>query len=464
VTAERLSALDASFLAVETESAPMHVGWVATFEPPEHGSAPGFEELFARLAGRLGGAPRYRQKLVSVPLGLHDPVWVDDAGFDARTHVRHAEGGDLGAIADLVLSSPLARGRPLWEIWIADQLSAGGFALVGKMHHCMVDGIALAELGKLVLDASPDAPAGAEDSAGGWTARPLPRPGELMARALRERARNGAELALAPVRLAGSPARVLGLPGAAGRGARTLAHTLLPPAPDSPLNRPGSVRRRHIRVSCPLEDVRAVRRRHRVTPNDVVLAGCAGALRRFAERRGEKPRPLKAMIPADVRTSGDAAGTGNRIAFLFVTLPCDEPDPVERLRAIHRATAQRERDGEAADVDAAFRALALTPGPVQHLLARAFAHPRLFNLTISTVPGPAVSRYLLGCRLREVYSAVPLARRHALSIGVVLVAGRACFGIYADAAALPDADAFGADLERSLEELFASGRRAAAIR
>jgi WS/DGAT/MGAT family acyltransferase len=196
-----------------------------------------------------------------------------------------------------------------------------------------------------------------------------------------------------------------------------------------------------------------VRRRFGVTPNDVVLAACAGALRRFALRHGDAPRTLKAMVPADVRSSEDAAGTGNRISFLFIPLPCDEPDPVARLQAVNRVTAQRRRDGGAEDVDAAFRALARTPAPVQHTLARAFAHPRFFNLTVSSVPGPAVPRYLRGCRLRHVHSAVPLAGRHAVSVGVVTVAGSACFGITADARTLPDGDALGRDLDAAVDEL-----------
>jgi WS/DGAT/MGAT family acyltransferase len=271
-----------------------------------------------------------------------------------------------------------------------------------------------------------------------------------------ERSADGAALVLAPLRLATSPTRLAELPGATRRGARTAAHTLLPRAPRSPLNQPGSAQRHHVRLTRPLQDLRDVRRRFGVTPNDVVLAACAGALRRFAERRGEAPRPLKAMVPADVRTGADAAGSGNRISFLFIELPCDEPDPVARLQAVSQATAQRRRDGEADDVDAAFRVLARTPGPFQRLLARGFAHPRLFNLTVSSVPGPAVPRFLYGCRLRELHSAVPLAGRHAVSIGVVTVAGNACFSVYADAAALPDADALGADLEAALDELLAA--------
>jgi WS/DGAT/MGAT family acyltransferase len=454
VSAERLSALDASFLAVESATSPMHVGWVAVFDPPERGPRPKFDELFEHIAGRLGRAPRYRQRLAGVPLALHDPVWVDDAAFDPGDHLLPADGEDLTALVDDVLSSPLKRDRPLWEISIAPRPD-GGVALVGKMHHCMVDGQAVVELGNLLLDAD----------AGGWreanpepvwAPAPVPSTRERLASAMIDRAGDGAALVLAPARVLGSPRRLRELPGAVGRVARTAAHTLLPPAPSSPLNQPASARRHHVRVTRRVDELRAIRRRYRVTPNDVVLAACAGALRRFTERRGEPPVALKAMVPADVRSSRDAAGTGNRISFVFLELPCDEPDPVVRLRAVSRATAQRRKDREAEELDAAFGAIARTPTPLQHALAHAFAHPRLFNLTISSVPGPAVPRYLHGCRLREVHSAVPLAARHALSIGVVTVAGNACVGITADARTLPDADEFGADVDAAMDELLAA--------
>ena len=453
MTCERLSALDAAFLAVEGPSAPMHVGWVAVFDPPDTGSPPGFLELYEHIAGRLDRAPRYRQRLAGVPLGLHGPVWVDDSGFDPAAHLLRADGEDLTALVDAILSSPLARDRPLWEIWIAGALPEGRIALVGKMHHCMVDGVAVAELGELLLGPESDASGGVSPSERGWSQTPAPSRAARLVRGLVDRVAEGAAVALAPARLASSPSRVRGLPGAVVGGARTLAHALLPPAPSSPFNRPGSAGRHHVRVTRSVDDLRALRRRFGVTPNDVVLAACAGALRRFAERRGEAPQRLKVMVPADVRSQTDTAGTGNRISFVFIELPCEEPDPVARLKGIHRATAQRERDGEAEDLDAALGALALTPGPVQWALAYAFAHPRLFNLTISTMAGPAVPRYLCGCRLREAYSAVPLAGSHALSIGVVTVDGRACFGIYADALTLPDADGLASDLDGALDEL-----------
>jgi len=384
-----------------------------------------------------------------VPLGLHEPVWADDSRFDPAEHLLHAQGADLDPIVDGILSTPLPRDRPLWQMWIADELPGDRVALIGKMHHCMVDGAAIAELGRRILDAAPDAEPPAEP---GWRApAPEPSPRARLARGALDRAADGARLALTPARLAAAPGRIRELPGLA----RTMAHTLLPPAPDSSLNAAGAAARRHVRVSRSLDDLRAVRRRFGVSPNDVVLAACAGGLRRLAELRGERPRRLKVMVPADVRSAEDDAGSGNRISFAFLELPCDEPDAVARLEAIHATTARRQRDGDAEDLDAAFGLIALTPSPIQRALANAFAHPRMSNLTISSVAGPAVPRYLHGCRLYEVHSAVPLSSRHALSIGVVIVAGRVCFGLFADAQTLPDADELGEDVGAAFDELLA---------
>jgi len=445
---ERLSPLDASFLAVEGDTTPMHVGWVAKFDGP----SPGFDALFEHLSGRLSLAPRFRQRLADVPLGVHDPVWADDPHFDPAEHLR-SDSGDLDEIVDRILSSPLPRDRPLWEMTIVD---GEQLALVGKMHHCMVDGTAAVQLTNLLLDQEPEARNGAPvDARNGqradWTAVPEPSAGERLVRGVLDRTGDVAALAAAPLRLAAAPHRV---PGAVARGLRTGARTLLPPAARSPFNQPTSAHRHHVRVTRSLDEIRSVRRRFRVRPNDVLLAAVAGALRGYFTERGEAPQPLKAMVPADVRASDDAE-TGNRISFVFFELPCDEPDPAVRVQRVHEATATRDEDGTAEALDAAFRALARTPGPVQHALAQAFAHPRLFNLTVSSVPGPAVPRYMHGCRLREVHSSVPLAARHALSIGFVTVAGNACMGITADPATLTDADAIAPHFNAALDELLA---------
>jgi diacylglycerol O-acyltransferase / wax synthase len=453
---DRLSALDAAFLAIERPEAPMHVGWVALFDPPESGPAPTAEQFLDHIGTRLAHAPRYHQRLEGVPLGLHEPIWVDDDRFDSTAHLIPAGERELDELVDAMLSTPLPRDRPLWQM-SATTTPEGRIAFVGKAHHCMVDGTAVVELGNLLLDAEPDGWRKRSTEAE-WAPSAVPSARDRLARAVVDRAGDGAALVSAPVRLLGSPRRLVGLPGSVQRGSRTLAHTLLPPAPGSPLNRTGSPRRHHVRATRSLDDIRTVRRSFGVTPNDVVLATCAGALRRFALRRGDEPQRLKAMVPADVRGGDDDAGTGNRISFVFLELPCDVPDPVERLTLLAAANAQRRRDGEADSLDAAFGLLARTPTPLQRALAQGFAHPRLFNVTVSSVAGPAVPRYLRGCRLRTVHSAVPLAGRHGLSIGVVTAARNACFGVTADPELLPDADHLADDLDAALEELLSSAR------
>ena len=151
----RLSALDASFLAVETPTAHMHVGWAATFAPPARGRLPGFSQLRDHIELRLARAPRYRQKLAPVPLGLYSPEWVDDPAFSVDRHVYRAP-GPLADLADEVMSVPLRRDRPLWEIWVCEDADRQELGMVGKVHHCMVDGLAAVELGSLLLDPTPE--------------------------------------------------------------------------------------------------------------------------------------------------------------------------------------------------------------------------------------------------------------------------------------------------------------------
>ena len=244
----RLSALDASFLAVERDDAPMHVGWVATFDGPR----PGFAAVRDHLAERLEGAPRFRQKLAPVPLGLHEPVWADDPGFDPAAHVRRAEGGDLDAIVDGILSTPLRRDRPLWEIWVADELPRDRLRadrqdapLHGRRRRRRGARAARARRGsrrrRAPRRADPRSPA------------PAPSPAARLARGAIDRTVDGARLVLAPARVATSPDRLRALPSLA----RTAVHTLLPPAPGSSLNIAGTGARRHVRVSRSLDDVRA---------------------------------------------------------------------------------------------------------------------------------------------------------------------------------------------------------------
>ncbi|MDQ3723681.1 MAG: wax ester/triacylglycerol synthase family O-acyltransferase, partial [Actinomycetota bacterium] len=201
----RLSALDAAFLSLESAEAPMHVGWAALFAPPDAGPRPHFEDVLAHIESRLGRAPRYRQKLASVPFGLGDPVWVDDPSFDIADHVLQASHGDFAALVDEVLSAPLEHDRPLWELWIAEELGDGMIGVVGKAHHCLVDGLAAVELMALLLDPSPDVVGADEHAVNGWLPRPLPSAMTLAGDALSQQLDEARRLAALPLGWARSP-------------------------------------------------------------------------------------------------------------------------------------------------------------------------------------------------------------------------------------------------------------------
>jgi diacylglycerol O-acyltransferase / wax synthase len=446
MTHDRLSPLDASFLAVETPTAHMHVGWAAYFDPPDTGRRLGFEPLAAHIAARLERAPRWHQRLVGVPLGVHEPIWEDDPSYDPANHLHRGSGGSLGPIAEAVLSVPLPRDRPLWDMWIVPELEDGRMGIVGKAHHCMVDGIAALELAAVLLDRSPDGDDGAAPPEGA-PRRPAGA-AERLARAVGDRAREGTALAALPVRLALRPGAALRMGGAVARAA-------LPPAPASPVTGGGTPARTLATAACPVDDLRDIRKRWGTTINDGVLAACAGALRAFMLRRGDEPGPLKAMVPVDVRSDGD--GPGNRITFVYLTLPCDEPDPVLRLMHVHRATSRHRVRRDAEGTDAALQLLALAPRTLRRAAAHLVASPRMYSVTVSSIPGPRLPVYLAGFRLRAIHPAVPLAAGHALSIGVCTVGGDACFGFYADRVVLPDAADLAGDLGAAIEELLSAG-------
>jgi diacylglycerol O-acyltransferase / wax synthase len=452
MSGSRLTTLDASFLELESSSAHMHVGWAARFAPRPGRPAPRFDELREHVACRMGRAPRYRQKLANVPLSLHDPVWVDDGEFSVDRHVRRGESGDLGALVDDVMSEPLGRDRPLWELWIADELPDGGIGVIGKAHHAMVDGIAAVELASLLVDVTPE-PAPPEPD--GWLPARTPDAVSLVADALADRAGQLAGLARWPLELTRHPGRLAALAGEAVPSARELADSLRSATPRTCLNAPISSRRHLARARRPLEDLKLVGNGFGATVNDVVLASVAGAMREFFEERGEEPVPLKTMVPVSVRPTDGAGDLGNQISFVFVDLPCHEPDPVIRLGHVMREMGKRKRGGQPEGADRVLKALGFAPRPLQHALSHMVASPRAFNLTVSNIPGPPTPLYMLGCELEEVYPVVPITDRHALSIGMTTLRDEAFFGIYAGCDALPDADRIGELLEESVDELLA---------
>ncbi len=450
MAATRLSSLDASFLEAETASAHMHVGWAALFDPPEDGPRPTFDDLLAHVASRMARAPRYRQKLAEVPLGAADPLWVDDTGFRIERHVRHSQRDDLSGLIDDVMSRRLRRDRPLWELWIADQLADGRLGIVGKAHHCMVDGLAAVELATLLLDPEPEPAAPPRDA---W--RPAPPPGRLglLAGGIAARAQGAMNLATAPLKLASNPGEITRVPTLATEAGRALFDSIRPGAGGSRFTGQGSPLRHLATASRPLDDLKAVARATGTSVNDVLLAATAGGVRQFELERGGEPRSLKTMVPVSVRASDGQNELGNRIAFMFIDIPCDEPAPRRRLERVAAEMGSRKENGHPEGADFLLRLLGLTPRTVQHVLSRLVSSPRTFDLVVSNIPGPRPPLWMLGCELREAYPVVPMADSHAVSIGMTTVRDDVFLGVYADREALPDGDRLAELIDGAFDQL-----------
>ncbi len=442
---DRLSALDAAFLDLETDRAPLHVGWTMRFD----GEPPTLAALRRHIDGRLASLPRFRRRVVEPALGLGDPHWTDDAGFDVARHVHAmrlappAGPAELRDLAGVLLATPLDPHRPLWRMALVTGLQGGGFALVGQAHHALVDGVAALEVAALVLDplsGALSAPAPAEP----WVPATAPSAAGALGAAVRERVSGGA-----------GAARDLAAAGAGSAAMARVAGSLALPAATTALERSVTRERRVAFASAPLADVREAARRHEATVNDALLAASAVALGAALERRGQDPpAAVRVLVPASTRSGGeDAAEHGNRITFLAIDLPLGEPDPVRVLRTVRTRTGSRKRDGLAGAGDALLRSADLLPPAGRKAAARAAARAARFTLVVSSVTGPAAPLALLGRELTGAWPAVPLLDGHALSIGAVSYAGRLHAGIYADADVVPDAAEIARDLERALDAL-----------
>ncbi len=449
--------MDSSFLRVETANAHMHVGWVSQLELPAGDERLDTELLIRRLAERLHLFPRFRQRVVRVPLGMAEPVWSDDPGFDIHRHVREAPADrSVQEVIDETLSAPLDRGRPLWEIVVVPRAGRGRAVLVGKVHHAMVDGIAAVELGVLLFDASPDPP-GAEPEV--WAPAPVEGGTRLAVDAVADNALAQFRAAGRLVALGRTPGRTVRMADTMRRAAFSLADDALRPAPESALNVPIGPRRTLVSHAVRLGRLLDLKGSFGTTLNDVVLAVCAGALRGHALRNGDVPADLRIMVPVNVRAGAEGAA-GNQITFAFVTLPVATASPVSRLEAIVEAMGELKSSGRIAGSAMLLKGIGALPEPLKDRAARMAASPRLYNLTISNVPGPRMPLYVAGARVSSIVPVIPIPDRHALAIGVLTYDDRAHFGLYADPDALPGARRLGLLVEDATAELeVVAGRR-----
>lgn len=459
---ERLTAIDSSFLRVETPAAHMHVAWKGTFRPAPDRPAPTLRDVRALVAGRLRYAPRFRQRVAFPPARLAEPVWVDDERFDLDYHVRLLGGpGELvsrlrfGELADEFLGRQLDRSRAMWQIGLVPRLRGGGVGLVMKLHHAMVDGKSAVALALLLLDVDPDGDRGVPDA---WRPDPAPTGTRLALDALRDGGGESLRMAAGLARMAGSPARGVRLAETLRRAALSAGEDLLRPAPASFLNVPIGPRRRLVTHAAPVDHLLELKQRHGATLNDVAVTVVAGALRRLAHGRGTHPLPLKVMVPVSVRAADEAAAVGNRISFAFIELPLHVAGALERLGAVRAATARFKEAGRAEGTGSVLAAVGRLPEPLKDRAARLAASPRTYNLTVSNIPGPRDPVYLLGARLVEAYPVVPLSQGHALSIGMFSYCDRLFFGGCADPEALPDAGRLPGALNAARLELLRESR------
>jgi WS/DGAT/MGAT family acyltransferase len=468
---QQLTGLDAAFLALETANTTGHVGGVSVLDPRDAPQPLTLTRLTDVMGERLPLVPVLRRKLLNVPLGLDQPYWVDDPDFDIEYHIRELALPRPGSDAQLaeqiarLHARPLDRSRPLWEIYLITGLAKRRAAVYTKIHHSAIDGASGAELLTVLLDLTPEGrevPAAEPFTPG----RPL-GPAALAALA-------AARLAWRPVQtvqltneiirviptLAPAISRFVGGMLGLNRGDGEVITTAPGRAPATPFNKPVTQHRRVAFRSVDLDSVKAVKNALGMSVNDVVMAMCAGALRRWlAEHDALPEQPLVAMIPVSIRDPASKGALGNKVSAMLATLPTNVGEPLRRLDIVHAATKLAKSQQAAipqglVDHVSDFAPPALTARAARVVFATGLLH-RVppFNLTISNVPGPNVPVYLCGAKLLAHYPVSVITDGQGLNITVVGYLGRLHFGLTSCRELMPDIDALAGFLAEELEVL-----------
>lgn len=451
---QRMSVQDASFLHIESNDRPMHVGGVSIFEGPP----PPFAEALAMIGAKLALVPRYRQIVRFVPFALARPVWVDDPHFNLGYHVRRtalpSPGGDreLRTLVGRVMSQNLDRAKPLWEMWVVEGLDEGRWALISKVHHAMVDGVASTDLMTVLLDRERDPEPRPADS---WTAESAPGSARLLADAILERAANpfiAAEQVVGALRaprqfasmLADTSRGLAGLVGVARRGE------------SSSLNGPLGPHRRWDWARGRLADVQLVRRAFGGTVNDVVLAAITQGFRELLQSRGEPlDRSLRTLVPVSVRRPGERGTYNNRVSAMFAELPVGIDDPVEQLESISSQMVGLKESKQAVAGETLTSLSGFAPPMLLALGARLASglSQHALNTGTTNVPGPQFPLYLAGRRLLESFPYIPLFAGVRVAVAIFSYDGALSFGVSGDYDTAPDIDILCRGIEDGLSEL-----------
>ena len=466
---ERLGSLDASFLALETRSTHMHVASISIFDGEGltfDNGAVDIDRIREFIGSRLQYVPRYRQRLAWVPVERH-PVWVDDEHFNLEYHVRHSSLPQPGTELQLrqltgrILSQQLDRAKPLWEMWVIEGMKDGRVAMISKIHHCMIDGMAGAGLLGVILNVAPTSEI--EDSPE-WIPIEPPNDVELAASEITRRIQDGVNrMKDAKKAVDETQMMVFGAIRKARAAWYSLTSGWLTQAPATPLNEPIGPNRRFDGTKVALSDIKRIRSGLGGTVNDVVLATTAGAVRQFlSEHRGVEDLDIefRAMAPVSVRSGEAGNALGNQVAMWLVELPINEPDPIKRLQSIMEATRHLKETDQALGASTIVTASSGTPHTLVSLGARLATGIRPFNMTVTNVPGPQFPMFLLESQLESQYPVVPLWHGHGVGVALFSYNGDVAWGITGDWDVMPDLEAFTDCIDESFAELLKAGEAA----
>jgi WS/DGAT/MGAT family acyltransferase len=458
---ERLGVQDKTFLDLERPNEPQHIAAVTVFDAGRLARPDGgvdIQRVRDYVASRLHRLPRYRQRLAWIPVERH-PVWVDDPHFQIEYHVRHTalpRPGDerqLKRLTGRLVSQPLDRERPLWEFWVVEGLEGGKrFAIVSKVHHCMIDGIAGVDLLGVLL--SPDAHAELEPTPP-FEPQPTPSAIDLFAGEVGRRVTSWVGA------FGRSPAQLrepLDLVGRVREGVGAVRETLtasLRPTSDTPINQGLGPHRRIDWRDLELPRVRRVKDRLGGTVNDVVLATVSGGLRRFLmlRRCDVDSMRIRANVPVSLRSRDERGTLGNHIALLMAELPVQEEDPLTRLAKVRETMAELKESRQALGAEVLAAVSEWTSATLLSLAVRGAARGRPYNLVVTNVPGPQLPLFLLGARLERCYPVVNLQPNQGLGVGLFSYAGTLGWGFTADRDQAPDLYIFADSVMASFEEL-----------
>ena len=458
---ERLSALDASFLGFEEQNTHWHEAAVMLFDAGPLRAPDGgldFEKILNNYEWSFDSVPRYRQRLIRIPLFDH-PIWVDDENFNVRYHVRQialpqpADERVLKRVCGYLLELPLDIDKPPWEVWVVDGLQNDQFALVTKIHHCMADGISGVNLIQTLLGRRPFEQKGSPKP---WAPRPAPQRTELVATELVRRFQAPFEL-LAPLRRPNEALQdardvIQGLMEASKLGWRAASKTPFNPESVGP-------HRRFDWTDISMREIKDVRSGLGGTINDVVLTTAAGSFGQYLRehRTPTEDIDFRTLIPVSVRKDKETE-LGNQVAMIMAQLPVGERDPAERLRRVTETMQALKHSKQALGVSWLEGLADRIGGRFFAQLSRSATRNRPFNVVVTNVPGPRMPLYFLGSQMQAIYPMMPLFPNQALALAVLSYNGKVYWGFNSDWDALPDVHNVVEGIGEQFDELHSAAR------